>query len=145
VLLPDPQRRGGQVFPVKEQEIEQDEEETLGAARVGRGLHGTERSQAFLGERTELAIEIRLRDRKRSERTDDGGVLVGPVEPRSGQEAHLLAIDAGVHPVAVPLQLVDPLAAFGCGFRQRRQLRRNEVGQGACLGPANGASNLCPP
>src|SRR5215217_7844714 len=74
----------------------------------------------------------------------DGRVFIRPIKPRTGQEAHVPSFDAGVHPVAVPLQLVGPLAAFGCGFRQRRELRRHKVGQGAYLASANGSPHLGP-
>ncbi len=69
--------------------------------------------RARLGRRAQLSIETRLADREREERVDDGGVLVSPVEPRPGEEADAPAVDAGLHPVAIPIQFVDPLAAFG--------------------------------
>src|SRR4051794_18008629 len=61
-FLPDPQGLGGQLLAVQKEKVEKYQDQTFGASRISSGLHGTEGSQARLGQRAKLAIEIGLGD-----------------------------------------------------------------------------------
>jgi hypothetical protein len=78
----------------------------------------------------QFAIEIGLARPDRRHGRGDRRVFLGPVEPSAGQQLYRAAIEAGVHAVAVELDLVQPLVAFRRRVDELGQLRRDPLRQG---------------
>jgi hypothetical protein len=56
-------------------------------------------------------------------RADGCLIAVAPVEPGAGQQSDFAAIDAGVHAIAIVLDLVDPAGTVWRFVHEPRQLR----------------------
>src|SRR5918996_166381 len=50
-----------------------------------------------------------------------------PVLPGAGEEAQPAVRDAAQHPIAIELDFVQPIRAFGRAIDERRQLRSDEL------------------
>ena len=66
-----------------------------------------DRARKQLADATVVTVRPQRRHRRHDRR-----VFTGPVEPGAGQKLYRAAIEAGVHAVAVELDLVQPLIAF---------------------------------
>jgi hypothetical protein len=96
-------------------------------ARVGRGLDQAERSRAIGPNPAQLTVEISLFRTERRHGRCYGRVFMGPVQPRAGQESDPAPVEAGMHPIPVELDLVQPLRPFRRRVDQFGELRFDPV------------------
>ncbi len=96
---------------IKEQEIEGQEDELVGAPFIHRCLEPAEHRQAVAFDGAELAVDITGFDREPLQGLDHAPVSVRPVQAGARQQRGFAAVDAGVHAVAVVLDLVQPAVA----------------------------------
>jgi len=115
-----------EILAVGVQEVEQEEYESVGVTAVRSGLNHIERGRAVRAHAAQLAVEICLRYWKGSERLGDSRIFLRPIEAGSGQQPHVAVIQASVHPVAVELDLVQPLGAGWRLLDQFTELRLHE-------------------
>jgi hypothetical protein len=92
-------------------QIEEEEDQSAGAAGVGGRLHFGKRSRAVRTHRAELAVEIGAIGAKVPQRVGRDPVAMRPIEAGAGEEPPLSAIKPHVEAVAVVFQLVDPSVA----------------------------------
>ncbi len=72
---------------------------------------------------------MRLQGLKGPDRT---AVPVRPVEPRARQQLRLVALDPGMHPIAVELDLVQPAVTGRRLVDEARELRLDPLGRPRC-------------
>ena len=84
--------------------------------------------------RRQLAVERGLSRRERCDRCGNRRILVRPVKPGAGQKPDRAPIQAGVHPVAVEFDFMQPLWPFGCLVDEPGELRFDPAGERRCLG-----------
>jgi hypothetical protein len=113
----------GSAHAIQEQQIEGKEDELIRAAFIHGGLEPTEYRHAVAVESAELAVEIGRLHLQRAKRLDRPLVAMRPIEARPSQQLDVAAIDAGVHAVAVVLDLVQQAAARWCLVYHARELR----------------------
>jgi hypothetical protein len=77
----------------------------------------------------QFAIEIGLARAERRHRLGDVRIFMRPVEPGAGQKARGAAIEPRMHAVAVELEFVEPLIAFGGRVDELSELRRDQFRQ----------------
>src|SRR3984957_1712723 len=75
------------------------------------------------GELRPLAVDICALHVEDTKRGDGCLIAVAPVEPGAGQQLDVAAIDAGVHAIAIVLDLVDPAGTVRRFVHESRQLR----------------------
>ena len=120
------------LFAVQEQQIEGEEDELVSAALVHSRLQAAEDRHAIGIERTKLAVDVgglRLQGLKGPDRP---AVPVRPVQPRARQQLRLAAVDSGVHPVAVELDLVQPAVTRRRFVDEARELRLDPLRRPRC-------------
>ena len=117
------QRHRAQVVAVQMEEVEGEEDQLVRAPLGERVLQGGEARDAPLVLHHDLAVDQRLLAGQSSKASASTPVAVGPVEPGAGEQPHLAVVDARDGPIAVELDLVQPVVAVGHPRRRRRQLR----------------------
>jgi hypothetical protein len=103
------------------------------AFAVGRGLCLREARQSSLVNAAKLAVDIGGLHLQVLERGDSARILRSQVEPDSGEQSRAAVVDPRGHPIAVELDLVQPLEPRGRLLNRLGKLERNEGGQGARL------------
>ena len=114
------------------QQVEHEIDEA-GAAPPFRGVLDQRKGCDAVGPHpAKLTVEIRLPRRDRAECRGDRRVFAGPVEPGTGQQADIAAIDPGVHAISVEFELVAPLVAGGGFLHELAELRLDPCGK-SCI------------
>src|ERR1700727_3912304 len=72
---------------------------------------------------SQLAVDICVPRVENAKRGDGRLIAVAPVEAGAGQQSDVAAIDAGMHAIAIVLDLVDPAGTVRRFVRESRQLR----------------------
>ena len=90
-----------------------------------RTLERLEAGAALAIEHDRFAVEQRGSRGQRRERGREVREAVGPVVPVARDEARRSALDPSQHPVAVELDLVEPLGSVGRRVDERRELERH--------------------
>ena len=118
-------RTGGQVHAVHLQDVEQDVGQRGVLLARQRGL---QQAEVLLPSRSgdQFAVEHRLVQIERFERTDDLRRLAGPFAFVARPQAHAAAPDFGDQAVAVPFRFVQPVVAGRHLLLELRQLRGAE-------------------
>ncbi len=124
------ERRSRCVLSVQEQEVERKQDEVAGSALVHCGLQATEGSHPIRPDGAKLPVEIGVLHRQSAERRDRRLIAMAPVEAGAGQQPDVAAFDAGVHAIAVVLDLVKPVRAVRCLVDEPRELRLDPSGRG---------------
>ena len=125
--------RAPQVLAVEEQEVEGDQHGPVAAALAEGDAQGPEVRDTALLDHC-LAVDIRRSDLQLRGGLGDGREALGPIEAVARQERDSAVVDAHHEPVAVPLELVQPLVARG-HFRHRgADARLDEGGRARVLG-----------
>jgi hypothetical protein len=75
-------------------------------------------TDAALGDRAQLAVDIRLLRANHAQRLCRGQVYVGPVQAGTREQPDLPAIGAGVHSVSIEFDLMCPLVALWHSLRE---------------------------
>ena len=129
------QRRDAQVVAIEVRQVEEVVDDVLGAARIERVLQRAEVGHALRIRHHDLAVVPARRQARFTQAALQGTELGRPVVAVAGDELHVVAVDAGEHPVAVELDLVDPRAGIArrC-VGKHGELRRELVGQRGRLG-----------
>src|SRR5271166_5677341 len=117
-------REARHVLAVKLEKVEGEIDQSA-IAGVGGLLHQFEGGHAIFAHAAKLAVEIGRFHRKLRESRSGRRIFGRPVEAGSCEELNLSASDARGHPVAVKLDLVDPIGAGRRLLDKFRELRRN--------------------
>ena len=131
-LLALDQRQGRGAFAIQVQQVEGEEDQLVRAAFVHRRLEPAERRRAVGIKRAKLAIEIGRLHGQRAQRLDRSPIATRPVQAGAGQQPDLAAVDAGVHAVAVVLDLVQPFLARRRFVDEARELRLDPFRRTQC-------------
>ena len=126
-LLALQQRHVAQIEAIEPRQIER-EEDQLAAAGIERVLEHLEAAAPVGVERHHLAVDPGV-VAERAERLRDRREAIGPIVAGACEELRRVAFDACQQPVAVQLELVDPIAALRRHVHQRRELRLELRGQ----------------
>ena len=110
------QRKVARVAAFEVEEIEAKVGKGVAGAFLEGGLQVGEVGGAVRGEDHDLAIEGGGLDGEFGDGGGNGADALGPVQSAASQHLDGFAVLAGLHAVAVELQLVDPLRAFGRVF-----------------------------
>jgi hypothetical protein len=117
------ERKGSGAFAIQEEKVEGEEDEIAGATVVHRGLQSAERCHPIGANCGQLAVHICALHVEDAKRGDGRLIAVAPVEPGAGQQSDVAAIDAGMHAIAIVLDLVDPAGTVRRFVHESRQLR----------------------
>ena len=118
------QRQGTQIFGLKEQKVEREEDEVFRLVFRKRRLKRREVRCALLVERHRLTVEDAVR--QRLSLPGDGRELPGPVEALAGAKLSLAILDAKLQAIAVELHLMRPACRGRRSLDQLGQLRLDE-------------------
>jgi hypothetical protein len=91
--------------------------------RVDRILDHIEGRSTIRHHAAKFAVKIGVLRRQPSNGPGNDPVFVGPVAPSAGQDLYPANVEAGMHPVSVELQFVQPVGAVRCLLNQFRKLR----------------------
>lgn len=106
------QRQAGQAVTVKMEEIEEVESEAVVSPRAKIGLKGGKVGCAAARLDHEFAIDERRANRQGREGGNQGPAEFScPVQPAAGQELQVGGLNAGLQPVAIEFDLVQPALA----------------------------------
>ncbi len=130
----------GEVVAIQVEQVEDDVGEPTADLSSGELLKRLKAGGTVGQEDGHLSVHHRVLDRQARHALCDGREVGRPVAPVSAQEAHLRVLQARQDPVAVELELVEPLVPLGRLLDQGRELRRDELRQAA--GP--GARQVLP-
>ena len=119
-----------QAAAVQVQQVEGIENEVAGPPLRQGVLQRRERADAVFVLDHDLAVEQQPVAGQPKERGGQVAVTRRPVVAVAGEQADVVAVDPDQRPVAVELDLVQPLLPVGRGRRQRGELRRHELGKG---------------
>ena len=143
------QGRLGQIEPFAIQKIEQEIAIAITSVRAQVGLQQGEARDARGILDDDLAIEQRGTQPQRFQRRGDVGKPLGPIESFAREEPYVVAIDAGLRPVTVVLDLVHPLRAarrlVGRLRKARLKERRQDALARAAHAPWGRAAQPCAP
>ena len=102
--------QGHQIVAIQEQQIEQEKDQRTPAGIAG--VLDQIESRPSIGEHTaEFAIKIGVLRRQFGYCRGDCGLFVRPIVAAAGQDLHTARIEPGVHPIAIQLDLVQPIGA----------------------------------
>jgi hypothetical protein len=126
---------------VQVEEVEGEEDDLL-AALAERVLKGLEAGGSVGEEDCGLAVEERLLCRQRRDGLGHGAEEVGPFLAVAGDDADLPILQLAEHPVAVELELVNPLRACGRVGDQGGELGRDFRGELRLAGAGRGRGGV---
>ena len=106
LLALDQRQRSG--VPCRPETVGRRPHQGIGAALVHGGLQAVERGHAVRTKGTQFAVEIGGPGRQLAQRVDGEPVLFGPVQAGARQQLGFPVDQAGVHAVAVILDLMQP-------------------------------------
>ncbi len=116
------QRHAREIVAVEVEQIEGEAGELVSPAFGERVLKGGEARDPVRVLDHDLAVDQRVLTGERRERLGEQPVAVGPVLAGPGQQADRAGLEARERPVAVELDLVQPLVAFGHARARGREL-----------------------
>ena len=123
------QRLFGQIAAVQIKQIENPIDEAIAAALLQIVLQHRETRNALVVLDDQFTVEERRLRRKRGDRLGNTLEAMRPIELFAREQLDLAAIEPRFDAVAVEFDLVDPIRPAWRGVVQRRQTRRNEIGQ----------------
>src|SRR5207244_682013 len=126
--LPLLERQRGDVLAVDVEEVGPEVGE-LSVARAGRVLQGLKARAAVRQQHRHLAVEERAPDGELAGCRRHLREVVRPVLAVPADERDRPPVDAAADAVAVELELVQPVVAFGRRVDERRELRREYPGE----------------
>ncbi len=122
------ERRSREITSVEIQQVEHVINEAI-AAFLQISLQQREAADAVVVFHHDFAVQKRGFRRQRSDRLSDRLETMRPVLLLARQQSHLAVIKPRLHPVAVKLDLMQPIRSAGHLVIERGQTERDEIGQ----------------
>ena len=131
------ERAGREVVAVQMQQVEDEEEKGVVTMVAQRRLQSVEAGDAVGQQRHQLAVEQKVAMAEGGDGGGDGGQAGGPIQAVAGDQLDGAALAPGEQPVAVELDLADPLVAVRrdvcgageLGFRRHAEFAQDSVGR----------------
>src|SRR5271156_2762682 len=86
-------------------------------------LSGVDSRPTIREDAAKFSVKIGVPRREPSNRLGDGGVFLCPVVPPARQDLRSPGVEAGVHPIPIELDFVQPVGAVRCFLNELNQLR----------------------